>query len=125
MPEITVFSADATRQIVEVVKRVLRDPSIIPLMRGAPVYARGWYLAKTDASGVTARSGDTPGSGTVTLYKHDSSENLVQQTASGNSAAVTRTAYNLSTTAVSASTYVMCVEEQITGKLYVAWEDCA
>lgn len=124
MAEITTFSRDAAEKIARVVRQVLAEPRIVSGRPAMSAYGHGFWIAKTDGSGVTARSGDTPGSGTVTLYEIDSAGDLAEVTSSGDASAVTKTAYNLSTTAVSSATYIMCSQEIKSGKLFVVWEDC-
>lgn len=60
-------------------------------------------------SGVTARSGTTPGSGTVTIYKISSGPTL-------ETTGQTITAYNLSETAVPGSCYATCRRIRFTGQ---------
>jgi hypothetical protein len=100
------------------VRQLLRSPEFKRGRSGTPVGHGGvpTYVAYTGGSGIAARSGTTPGSATVTLY-----------TLSGGTlatATTTDTAYNLSTSAVAASAYVVCMREQISGKLICVWEDC-
>ncbi len=74
----------------------------------------GSQLAKNGGSTIGARSGTTPGSGTVTLYQ------LVGTTLT--STTVTVTAYNLSTTAIAANAYLVLTK--VDGKWIAVWEDC-
>lgn len=59
------------------------------------------WAGKADASGISARSGTTPGSGTVALYIRNTSTNTLEAT--GDS----ETVYNISATAVGADAYVI------------------
>lgn len=76
------------------------------------------YLGKVDGSGLTARSGTTPGTGTVTLYEIASSVLTARQNA--DSTDVDVTVYNLSDRPVPASTYTLLLKEMLTGNLYVS-----
>ena len=70
--------------------------------------------AKTGGGGVSARSGATLGSGTVTVYQN------LKGTLTATS--MTVTAYNGSATAVAATTYIQLVYSD--GFYSVFWEDC-
>lgn len=73
-------------------------------------------VAFTDGSGITARSGSTPGSGTVTLYKRNSSGALTSR-------GYTATCYNAVDVAVGASRYIQYkIDDQ--GDLWVDVENC-
>lgn len=74
----------------------------------------GNYVAKTDGSGITAISGDTPGSGTVTLYAYDGAD-LV-------SLSVTETCRNMAG-AVAADTYIQTKVDEF-GVRWVDVEAC-
>ena len=82
---------------------------------GMPAHQRrSAVLCKTDGGGIAARSGTTLSSGTCTVY-----------TATGGSLASTSftvTVYNLSATAVAASTYIIAIAAG--GILIAVWEDC-
>lgn len=68
-------------------------------------------IGKVKTGGLTARSGTTLGSGTVT----------VQQIASGSTISATSldvTVYNLGTTAIAVDEYVSIVQEFVTGKWF-------
>ena len=80
------------------------------------------YVGRTDGSGVSAMSGSTPGTGTVTLYEFDAAGDLAAIVDS-NSNNVTETVYNLSQTAVAANTYVQLKQEVASGNLLVDYED--
>lgn len=79
--------------------------------------ARTAYIAKNGGSTIAARSGTTPGSGTVTLYYIDSSNVLT-------SLGVTVTAYNLAGSTVAADAWLQVKLESGSGKWLVDWEDC-
>lgn len=119
------FSAEAMAQISEVVRRVLREPGNggIGVSSSQPghVGLLGFW-AKTGAGGISARSGTTLGNGTVTL--HTAVGGTDAEYADANSAAVTKTCYNGSTTAVAANAYVFVCQEQLSGKFFAVWEDC-
>jgi len=72
-------------------------------------------IAQTSST-ITARSGTTLGSGTATFYR------CTGGTLTASS--ITATIYNLSTTSISTSTYVMIQREYITGLWLVVYEDC-
>lgn len=80
-------------------------------------FIQNCFLAKNGGTPIPARSGTTPGSGSVTLYKCDDTT-LEAVTGSG----ATVTAYNLSGATVAADAYLMLV--RIGNKLWVNFEDC-
>jgi hypothetical protein len=82
------------------------------------VYARpGWgMIAKVNTGGITARSGTTAGSGSVTAHK------LVGTTIT--TTGETMTVYNLSDAAIAADRWVQCKREWYTGLWFVDFEDC-
>ena len=84
------------------------------------------FLGKTSATGIPARSGTTPGEGDVTLWTIDTAGPTLSEHESKEAtpAAVTKTCYNLSTTAVGNSVYVMIMQEGIKGTFWCLWEDC-
>ncbi len=125
MATIRTFSAEAMAAIKETVRRVMREEyptagKFPPRMRKVcPV-----YLAKTGGAAIAARSGDTVSSGDVTLRYIDSDDNLQNQTDDAGNA-ITKTVYNLAESAsVAANTEIMIVQEMLTGKFVVFWEDC-
>lgn len=73
-------------------------------------------LAKNGGSTIPARSGTTPGSGSVTLYKVDTTT-LAATTED------TVTAYNLAGSTIAANAYLMLV--RIGNKWWVMFEDCS
>ena len=117
------FNEESMRKISDMVRRdtrrqVNRAIQVMDRRQGAL-----FYVGQTDGSGITARSGTTPGTGTVTLYEFDSGGLLsARQDEGGND--ITVTAYNLSTTAVASTTYVMLAQEIVSGYLLAVWEDC-
>jgi hypothetical protein len=119
MTEIYTLTQEAIRQVRLVVRQVLRSPEFRRRNTSTIVThgALATYIGMTGGSGIAARSGTTPGSATVTLYKINSGPTLATAT-------TTVTAYNLSTSAVAASAYVVIMQEQITGKFICVWEDC-
>jgi hypothetical protein len=82
------------------------------------VYARpgSGMIAKVNTGGITARSGTTAGSGSVTAHK------LVGTTIT--STTETMTVYNLSDAAIAADRWVQCKREWYTGHWFVDFEDC-
>ena len=119
------FSDNAMGRIARVVRHVESQPQTHRADRrptGHGLYE--FFLGKTDGSGITARSGTTPGSGTVTLYNLDTATSTLTVQQDADAADVTETVYNLSETAVAASAYVMISREFITGTFWAVWEDC-
>lgn len=119
-----VFSDRATRDIMDVVRRYRNrrpnpDTSAIERL-GKPLQC---YIAKTGASGIAARSGTTPGSASVTLYYINASGALATWN-DANGDPITDTCYNMSTTAVGNSVYIIAQQELLSGKLLAVWEDC-
>lgn len=86
------------------------------LVRTASWQNQEWPIspAKSDGSGITAISGSTPGSGTVTLYGFDGS--------SLSSRALDVTCYNMAG-AVDADTWLL-VTQDIFGRWWVVVENC-
>lgn len=82
------------------------------------VYARpgSGMIAKVNTGGITARSGTTAGSGSVTAHK------LVGTTIT--TTGETMTVYNLSDAAIAADRWVQCKREWYTGFWFVDFEDC-
>ena len=82
------------------------------------VYARPGcgMIGKVASGGITARSGTTAGSGTVTAYK------MVGSTITATTES--HTVYNLSDAAIAADKYVQCKREWYTGTWFVDFEDC-
>lgn len=74
-------------------------------------------LAYTGAAGVSARSGSTLGSGTITFYGISDAGLLVATTE-------TATAYNITQSAVVGNTYIVVGRESRTFKWIVVVEDC-
>jgi hypothetical protein len=81
----------------------------------APVPLAQMAVARTSST-ITARSGTTLGSGTATLY--DCSGGTLTATS------ISETVYNLSTTSIATSRYIMIQREYITGLWLVVYEDC-
>lgn len=81
--------------------------------QGSPRRGGGSGAAKIAlaTSGVTARSGTTVGSGTVTEYKLSGTTLTTNTT--------TFTAYNLDAKAIPSNQYVLCVQESITSQWIV------
>jgi hypothetical protein len=102
--------------IERVARRVLE--TMLPAAakpRNGRHFSQNCFLAKAGGSGVPARSGTTPGSGTVTMWKCD--DTTLEATS------VEVTAWNLSESAVADDAYLMLV--RIGNKLWVIWEDCS
>lgn len=75
------------------------------------------YYAKAGGSGISARSGSTLGSGTVTLYYRGASNVL---TTTG----ITVTCYNISGTAVDADAWLIISREYTSRDFVVVVESC-
>ena len=103
----------------EVVRReISRSQAVQPQRPNA--YGGGYisHFVGIASSQITARSGTTPGSGTVTLYYRDRDTNTL--TAVGNSDV---TAYNVSQSAVANAAYVTVLQDNY-GDYWVILEDC-
>ena len=119
---IEVYSREARQLIDQAVRRVLANPNAA-FNRNSVAGGGACFLAKTDGSGITARSGTTAGSGTVTLQTVSANGAIsAQQDQEGND--VTVTAYNVSTEALPSSSYTFVVQETISGTLWAVFEDC-
>ena len=81
------------------------------------------FIAKTGGSGISAMSGSTPSSGTVTLYQLNSSGTL-ETVKDDNLSDVTVTAYNIAASAVASSTWVQIKQEMSSGIFVIDFEDC-
>ena len=75
------------------------------------------YLAKAGSSGISARSGSTLGSGTVTIYTRNDSNTLVATTRE-------ETCYNISGTAVDADAWIVIGREFTRRDFVVIVESC-
>jgi hypothetical protein len=119
-----ILSEKAIEEVRKTVRTVRQSPWGTPAeltpLGGQPL---AMYVGKTGVSGITARSGTTPGSGTVTLYFVNASGTL-ETWKDGTGTAVTKTCYNLSTSAVGNTAYVMMQRDILSGKLWAVWEDC-
>jgi hypothetical protein len=86
--------------------------------RGETTDGQRFFLAKTGGSAIAARSGTTPGSGTVTLYRINDAGTL-------ESMGVTKTAYNISASTVAADTYIgIELDSTAEQRWIVVVEDC-
>jgi len=92
--------------------------------RQQPTAVYRFLIGKTDGSGITARSGSTVGTGTVTLYYIDPDTDALTVKQDRNGDDVTVTVKNMSTTAVAASAYVQIGQEHMKGTYLAVWEDC-
>lgn len=92
------------------------------LIRGErrPIYRRA-ALAKTGGTAITARSGTTPGSGTVTLYHLDGGS--ITAVVDLDSSPVTVTAYSFAGTASGIGAYIF-IEQDDDGTWWYVSEDC-
>ncbi len=115
------FARRAARQIQKAIRKSERVNPTIP-GSSAPGDQLRIYIAKTGAGGIAALSGDTPGSATVDLYRIGPDGDLVAITVGVKTA--TTTAYNLSSSAVAATTYIHIKQEVSSGKMLVDFEDC-
>ena len=81
-------------------------------------YKQQFFLAKTGGSTIAARSGTTPGSGTITLYRINDAGTL-------ESMGVTKTAYNISASTVAADNYIgIELDSTAEQRWIVVVEDC-
>lgn len=118
-----IFSDKAIGEIRDTVRRVRALPrttgSELPAGALPPLAT---YIVMTPVGGIAARSGTTPGSATCTLWTNANGALAEWLNPAGD--AQTVTVYNLSTTAVAASSYVVACQELLGGTLLALWEDC-
>lgn len=115
-------SRELQEQIAEAVRQQLSEIRSFDTTREEDdVYVPRIILGQTDGSGITARSGTQMGSGTVTLFDASAAGVLSQRTSGGS--AVTETWWNISETAVAATTYVMATQDA-SGLMICMLEDC-
>ncbi len=93
----------------------LRPQNRTPEATEPPLEDRERWICKNSSSEIPARSGDTPGSGTVTIQKLDSGA----LTATNG----TLTAYNFSASAIAADAYILVFRDEF-GTDWVSSEDC-
>ena len=119
--DVYTFSKDAARQIQNVIRRVerVRPAQAKP---PKPITQASAYIAKTGGSGIPARSGTTPGSASVALYRINYAGTLVP-VVDDTSAAIEILVYNVSSSAVAANAYVQ-VKQEVFGRYVVDFEDC-
>jgi len=110
--EVDVYNSSLVPVPVDAFIRISRDFSSGVWMTGEMQTA----VAKADSSGVTARSGTTAGSGTVSIY-YIASGTLTDTTE-------TVTAYNLSATAVANNAYITIKRCSLDEEWIVDAEDC-
>ena len=122
MPRI--LSESALSRTIDVVRRVENTPDSLIPPQSPSSFGLAFYIGKTDGSGLTARSGTTPGTGTVTLYTLSSGALAEFKDKTGTPVANTVTCKNLSDTAVAASSYVMLLQDPVSGAYWCVWEDC-
>ena len=118
------FSDKAVGAIRETVRRVQAMPrtSGTALPEGAlPPLAT--YIMKTPSGGIGARSGTTPGSASCTFWWIGVG-GLLAEWLNPQGAAQTATVYNLSTSAVAGSAYIVAMQDLLSGRLIAVWEDC-
>jgi hypothetical protein len=107
--------AERVVEAVKVVEGLYKNGA--PTSRASVNAARGPRIAQTGAGGIPARAGTKPGKAPITLYSFDYNDNLVK-----NSSKDTLYGFNLSTTAVGASRWIIVVNVQ--GRWVADWEDC-
>ena len=115
------FTKRAARQIQKVVRQVERvqpatPPPINPLAQAA------CYIAKTKAGGIAARSGTTPGSGKVEVYRINFGGTLEAVT-DAVSDPLELTVYNICSSAVALESYIQ-LKQDAWGRYLVDVEDC-
>lgn len=81
------------------------------------------YLAKTGADPITARTDDTPGSGTVTIYYLNKTTGKIEPWQNDSGADVTREVYSYATSPSGANSYVW-ISSDVFGTLWYANEAC-
>jgi len=126
MTQLITFSRDTVDGLARMVARLQSQvANTMSEMRrqNHVAFAEHVYAARTGASGIPALTGSTPGAATVTLYRINSSGGLeaVPMDATTDR---TVTAYNLSSEAVAADTYIQIKREAATKKYLVDFEDC-
>jgi hypothetical protein len=115
------FSREAAQQIQRTVRkgeRVNRAKQRFD----HPAYQLKIHIAKSPAGGIAALSGTTPGSASVALYRMKDGD--LEAITDDNGNAATITAYNLSSSAVAADTFIQIKQEVATGAMLVDFEDC-
>lgn len=114
---LTEQDVDVLRQMANAYRRGQLGRPLARSRRTVPD-AQRIYIAYTSTAGITARSSNTAGTGTVTLYKCSTAGALTSTTN-------TETAYNTCSSAVAANTYIQVKREGLTGRLLVDVEDCS
>lgn len=115
------FAEDEVRRIAKSVLRTERANRNHPVRRRRHVVnGPRWPVVAKTTSTITARSGDTPGSGTATYYE------LVSGTLTAMTAddLVDATVYNLSTASIDSLTYVQVSPPDHNGDRWVNMESC-
>lgn len=115
-----VFGQEAASDIAATVRRLQQQVTNLEnqVLR-APATGDGGtddFVVKTGGSAISAISTDTPGTGTVTVYRVNSSGVLA-------TTGVTETAYNIGTTSVAANTYVPAWRDTVSGKLFCSGDE--
>lgn len=128
MAKPTVFGFDErdAKILADMAQRELTTPSsasevTLPMPRNATTRQ---YLAKTSANAITARAGDTPGTGVVTLMYLNKSSGNIEPWQNGSGADITRTVYSYATSPSGADTYVW-ISADVFGTLWYANEACS
>lgn len=116
------FSESAMTRIARAVRWVESQKPPSPTRREIGSRRFEFFIGKTGAGGIPARSGGTVGSAIVSVYRTNGTTLSVQYDANSNP--VTETCYNLSTVAVGSDAYIMMQREYLSGKMFAVWEDC-
>ena len=115
---------EALRQIRQLVaNEARRAVRTVRPTRDTGVAPQAIYLAKSPAGGIPAMSGSTPGSATCDVYRIND-DGDVEVVTDSQDETVQITAYNLSTSAVAASTFIHTKQEIVSGANLVDFEDC-
>lgn len=127
MAKPTVFGFDErdAKILAYMAQRELMTPSSVsevtlPMPRNATTRH---YLAKTGANPITARTDDTPGSGTVTLMYLNKSSGKIEPWQNSSGADITREVYSYATSPSGADSYVW-ISSDVFGTLWYANEAC-
>ncbi len=108
-----------SRRLFQLERIVQDEVANMRSVRPRHAMPREVYVGLTDGSGISARNGSTLGTGNVTLYKVNPSTG----TAATLGTLSTVTCWNISQTAVDASTYVIIEREKFGAYLCIV-EDC-
>jgi len=115
------FAKQAARQIQRAVRKSERNNPALPQSR-RPMAQSSCYIGKAPVGGIAARSGTTPGTAEVEVWRINAAGTLEAVT-DIHGTTLTLTGYNISSGAVSANAYVQ-VKQDAYGRFIVDFEDC-